>query len=207
MHIVDGPRQFVRGLMKQVAKGLNRITHGSLHPSAVTAIGVAMHVPIALLIAFGKLELAGVLLIIFGLFDALDGELARLQNRASEAGMLLDASTDRIKEVLLYAGIAHFIAMSDQRAWACAAVIACGSSITVSYVKAKGEVALASRQRNLNHHQINNYYKEGLVPFEVRMFILVVGLLSGQILAATVLVAVLATYTVFERLAAVTRKL
>lgn len=207
MHIVDGPRQFVRGIMKQVARGLNHVTHGALHPSTVTAVGVGMHIPIAYLIATDKLLIAGVFLIIFGLFDALDGELARLQHRASEAGMLLDASTDRVKEVLLYTGIVYLISMGGQRAWACAAVIACGSSITVSYVKAKGEVALASRQRDMDHHQINNYYKEGLVPFEVRMFILVVGLLSGQILAATVLIAVLATYTVFERLAVVTRRL
>ncbi len=207
MHIVDGPRQLVRAVMKRVANRLNDATHGSISPTAITVVGAAMHLPIALLIAANQLKLAGVLLIIFGLFDALDGELARLQQRASAAGMLLDATTDRIKEVVLYSGIAYLISNGDQQTWAFMAVIACGASITVSYVKAKGEVALVSKQHDLSHHQINNYYKDGLVPFEIRMFVLVVGLLSGQILAATVLIAVLASYTVFERLISVGRKL
>jgi phosphatidylglycerophosphate synthase len=173
----------------------------------VTVTGVAMHLPIAWLIATDRLVIGGVLLIIFGLFDTLDGELARLQHKASEAGMLLDASTDRIKEVLLYTGIASWLATSAQPSWACVAVIACGASITVSYVKAKGEVALAARQKDMDHHQINSYYKEGLVPFEIRMLILVIGLLSGYLLAVTIVIAVLATYTVFERLYYITGKL
>ncbi len=207
MQLVDIVRQIVRNVMKRVAIGLNNLTCGSIHPNAVTITGSLMHLPIALLIAYGRLKIAGVMLIFFGLFDTLDGELARLQHRASERGMFLDASTDRIKEVLLYAGITYFATADGHRLGACAAVIACGASITVSYVKAKGEVALAAKQKGLNHHQINNYYKQGLVPFEVRMFILVVGLLSGQIVVATVLVAVLATYTVFERLISIGRKL
>ncbi len=207
MQLVDAVRMAVRKFMKWVAALLNKITHGSLHPNFITIIGVIMHAPIALLIAVGKLEIAGVLLIIFGLFDTLDGELARLQGRASVYGMFLDASTDRIKEVLLYGGTAYYLSTGSHRLWASAAVIACGASITVSYIKAKGEVALAAKHKDLSHHQINNYYKEGLVPFEIRMFVLVVGLLSGQILIATVVIAVAATYTVFERLIYIGRKL
>lgn len=207
MQLVDIVRKLVRSVMKRVAVALNKITNGSIHPNAVTLTGSLMHVPIALLIAYGRLEIAGLMLVIFGLFDTLDGELARLQHRASVRGMFLDASTDRIKEVLLYSGIAYFATAGGYRLGACAAVFACGASITVSYVKAKGEVALAAKHVGLNHQQINNYYKQGLVPFEVRMFILVVGLLSGQIVIATILVAVLASYTVFERLISIGRKL
>ncbi len=207
MHIVEWVRQFIRNIMKRVANWLNRVTHGSLHPTTVTVVGVVMHLPIALLIAAGKLPLAGVLLIVFGLFDTLDGELARLQNRASEAGMFLDASTDRIKEVLLYTGIAYFLSVSSRPAWTSVAVVACGASLTANFIKAKGEVALALTRKHLSHHEINHYYHEGVVPFDVRMLLIVIGLLSSQILVVTVLIAVLASYMVFERLNLIIRQL
>ncbi len=206
MNFVDKVRQVVRGAAGRVAGELNNLTRGSLSPNMVTMAGFAMHVPIAYLIAKGKFELAGVLLIIFGLFDVLDGELARLQQRASEAGMLLDASTDRLKEVLLYSGVAYALSVSDQSEWAFVAVLACGLSISVSYVKAKGEVALAAKRTDLNHHAINRFYHEGLVPFEIRMTILIVGLLFSQILVAVSLIAVAAAITVFERLILITRR-
>lgn len=207
MTIVEVARQAIRKVMKGLAIWLNKVTGGRLKPDTVTISGVAMHLPIALLIAAGKLPLAGALLIVFGLFDALDGELARLQKRATTYGMFLDASTDRIKEVLLYTGIAYFLSVGAHPAWSCVAVVACGSSLAANFIKAKGEVALALRRKNLTHHEINHYYHEGIVPFDLRMFILVIGLLSGQILAVTALIAILATYMIFERLRLVLRDL
>lgn len=204
---MEGGRQAVRSIMKRVAVWLNRATGGRVSPAMVTVVGVAMHLPIAFLIAADNLLLAGLLLIIFGPFDALDGELARLQGKASEAGMLLDASTDRLKEVMLYSGIVYWISVGEHPEWATLAVIACGASLTVSYVKAKGETALAAKAQGMGHHQLNTHFKQGLLPFEIRMLILVIGLLSGQILVATGLIAVLATYTVFERLVYIIRKL
>ncbi len=205
MDFLDKARTSVRGMGRRVAEWLNTVTRGKLSPDMVTLAGFAMHVPIAYFIATGHFVVAGVLLIIFGLFDVLDGELARLQNRASEAGMLLDASTDRIKEVLLYSGVAYALSVSHQYEWAFVAVLACGLSISVSYVKAKGEVALAARRQDLGHHAVNRFYHEGLVPFEIRMAILVVGLLTSQLLIAVSIIAVAAAITVFERLRAVTR--
>src|SRR5437868_1204141 len=108
MKLLDAIREFVRQIMHQVAAALNRLTGGKLSPNAVTMAGLLAHVLIAILIAKGHFGWAVILLIIFGLFDTLDGELARLQHRDSAAGMLLDAVTDRMKEILLYAGIAFY---------------------------------------------------------------------------------------------------
>src|ERR1700712_190246 len=97
-HVVDSIKLAVRKFMREIAKLLNHISGGRVTPNGVTWFGFAMHIPIALLIATDHLVWGGVLLIVFGLFDTLDGELARLQNRVTSNGGFLDASTDRFKE-------------------------------------------------------------------------------------------------------------
>lgn len=202
---LDTVRETVRSFMNGIARVLNKISGGKLSPNTITLFGLAMHVPIAILISGGKNELAAVLLVIFGLFDTLDGELARLQKRASAAGMLLDASTDRMKEVLLYTGAAYsFVALGHPHA-AAWAVAACGASLCVSYVKAKGETAV--KDTNLTPNEINRLFSDGLFRFEVRMFILVIGLLSNQVVLAVIVIAVCSALTAFGRLIKISQRL
>jgi len=207
MASTDIVRNFFRTHIRTIAHWLNSVSGGKLKPNTVTTVGVAMHLPIAILIAEHELLWAAVLLVFFGLFDTLDGELARIQHTASNRGMLYDAATDRIKEILLYSGIAYALTTSHQARWAFVAATACGASITVSFIKAKGEAALALQQNVTDHHALNYHFKAGLAPFEVRMTILVLGLLSNQLLAATVLIAVLASVNIWSRLRMINEQL
>lgn len=200
MQLIEIIRQFVRKIMRAVAKSLNKISNGKISPNFITIVGLIAHLPIALLIATDYFVIAAILLVIFGLFDTLDGELARLQGKASPAGMLLDASTDRMKEVMLYTGAAYSITSSDQASWAFLAVIACGASLCVSYIKAKGESAVATSDKKPSYTILNKLFADGLALFEVRMFLLVVGLLINQLLVALFVIAVLSTLTAFYRL-------
>ena len=193
--------------MRYVAKALNTLSKGKLHPDAVTITGLVMHVPIALLIATYHNVWAAGLLVVFGLFDTLDGELARLQNRSSVTGMLLDASTDRMKEALLYSGAAYALALGDHPATAAWAAAACGASITVSYVKAKGEAAVASGKQDIPHAVLNRMFADGLLTFEIRMFLLVVGLLTNHLMWAVAFIAVFASFTAIGRLVRITKHL
>lgn len=78
-HIVDLVKKSIRDTMHGLAQLLNKLSGGKINPDWVTIFGFVMHVPIAVLIARGSFSWAAVLLLIFGLFDTLDGELARLQ--------------------------------------------------------------------------------------------------------------------------------
>lgn len=203
--LLDACRNLVRAMMRRIAKILNSLTGGRLTPNTVTLFGLFMHVPIALLIATGYFGYAALLLVIFGLFDALDGELARLQKRASAAGMLLDASTDRMKEVLLYSGAAYALACMGHAHAAAWAVGACGASLCVSYIKAKGETAV--KDSHLTPNEINRLFQDGLARFEIRMFLLVIGLLLHELLIVLIIITLLSTYTAFMRLIKISRKL
>lgn len=198
-------RGVVRAVMTRVASGLNKVTRGQLSPHVITVVGVCMHVPIALLIASGDFITAGMLLIVFGLFDTLDGALARVQKSESRAGMLLDSVTDRIKEILLYVGIAYyFVSVYDPNV-AIWAVAACGISLLVSYVNAWGEVV--SSGVRTKEHQTNKKFRGGIMSFDVRMFTLVVGLLLNQVAITVIVITILAGYTVATRLIIVLRRL
>lgn len=202
---LDAIRNAVRLFMTQVAKYINTLSGGKITPNFITLAGLVMHIPIAWLIAEGYLGYAALLLVIFGLFDALDGSLARLQGKAGNAGMLLDASTDRMKEVILYCGTAIALVSTNQAYWAIWAVAACGASICVSYIKAKGETAVAGGKLTAN--EVNRLFQDGLGRFEIRMFLLIVGLLLNALGIILVIITVLSTYTAFERLIKITRKL
>lgn len=205
--VIDVIRNAIRAVLLHVAKWINKASNGKITPDSITIFGVLMHVPIAIMIARGRFVLAAILLVIFGLFDTLDGQLARLQKTDSAKGMLLDASTDRIKEVMLYSGAAYFLAAGDNPTTAVWAVLACGASLCVSYVKAKGEAAIATSNKVIPHATLNRLFSDGLVPFEIRMTLLILGLLIDQLLLAVIVIAVLASYTALWRLVMISRKL
>lgn len=195
-------RAFVRSVMHRFAVIFNRLSGGKLTPNMVTIIGLLMHVPIAWLMAMGHYWWAAGLLIIFGLLDTVDGELARLQQRESARGMLLDSVTDRMKEILLYIGGAYAIIHDTGRpylaVWAVAAV---GCSLLTSYVNAAGDSVAA--KYGAKKHAVNRAFRGGLMPFEVRMTVFVLGLLSGRIALAVIVIAIGAAYTALMRLAGV----
>ncbi|MEO8863339.1 MAG: CDP-alcohol phosphatidyltransferase family protein [Candidatus Saccharimonadales bacterium] len=205
MNLIDNVRKLIRRIMHIVARYLNKISGGHVSPNSITIIGLIAHILVAYLIATRHNLWAAGTLVIFGLFDTLDGELARLQKRASSAGMVLDASTDRMKEVLLYSGAAYAFIANGHPNMAVWAVAACGASLCVSYVKAKGEVAV--KDSKLSANEINRLFGDGVLRFEIRMFLLVIGLLSNHLAWAVIIIAVGSTLTAFGRLIRITRKL
>jgi phosphatidylglycerophosphate synthase len=199
MYLVGVVRRAIRKVVRQFAVWLNTVTRGHLHPDSVTMAGFLMHFVVAYFIAVRVFVPAAILLAIFGLFDTLDGELARLQQRDSVRGMLLDATTDRLKEATVYTGAAIALIQTNQTsaAWC---VAACGISLSVSYVKAKGEAALAANTKtSIPHHRLNYIFQDGLMAFEVRITILAVGLLFNQLLPAVMLVTVGSVFTLITR--------
>lgn len=192
--LLDWVKQLVRGWISQIAKPLNSFTGGRLSPNAITYTSFVMHVPIALLIAQERYVLAAGLLVFFGLFDALDGALARLQHSESKQGMLLDSITDRAKEVILYCGVAYSFVLTNQAILTVWAVAACGFSLLVSYINAWSEAVVTNQPK-----EVNQNFRGGVARYEVRMFLLVVGLLSGYLHVAVIVIAVLSVFTAIER--------
>lgn len=114
------------------------ISH-SLNPNWFTTAGFILSVITAFVFAFSKIALAGVLILLAGTFDIVDGRVARATNRVTKFGALYDSALDRYAEVFVFFGVAyHFVALDYL--WRSVAVcIALGGSLMVSYIRARAE--------------------------------------------------------------------
>jgi len=191
--------------MARIARFLDSVSGGRITPNAVTYTSLLAHLPIMWLIANGQFVLAAVLLVFFGLFDTLDGELARLQKRASNKGMFLDSVTDRVKEVFLYIGAAAYFVTSAEPIIAVWAVAACGIAVIVSYLNAWGEVVTADLPKET--HTKNKAFRNGIMSYDIRIFTIVLGLAIGILDIALITIAVLSAVTALQRFSNVYRRL
>lgn len=210
--MIETIRQAFKRAYRVIAQHLDHLTKGKLTPNMVTWFGLAMHIPIAWLIVIDQYLWAAVFLAFFGLLDTLDGQLAQVQKRTSYRGMLLDSVTDRVKEVLLYAGIAYsLVASEDGAVLAAVTVGALGCSMLTSYLNAMGDTIMAKNPQaakaGATEHATNKAFRGGLMPFEIRMTLLIVGLLVDQLAAAVIIIAIGAAYTAVSRLIRVTARL
>ena len=184
---------------------IDRTSKSKITPSQITFFGLAMHLPIAWLIIEQQFVWAGVLLIIFGLFDTLDGELARLQKRTSLFGAFLDSSTDRLKEMMLYTSLGYLFAVNAQPKLVLLVFITMGISFLISYLNAAGDVATSQIDKVKNN--INRTYRSGLAGFEIRISLLVIGLLFDIVTQALVIISLLGIQTLWLRFNKVLRRL
>lgn len=112
------------------------LLRSGLSPNAVTGIAALLGVGAAAAVTFGRLSLGGWLFIISGIFDAMDGRLARTKNLVTPAGEAIDSVLDRYIDGLMLAGLAlHYRAT-----WVLVPVLVAlvGTSL-VPYVRAKSE--------------------------------------------------------------------
>lgn len=169
----------VRSMMTHLAGFLDYWSRGKLKPAHITALSLLGHVPVAWALVTSRPILAAVLLAFFSLMDALDGALAREQGSASLSGMYFDAVSDRVKEVIVLSALAVFASKHIDTVVTWQIVAVAGTSLLVSYTKAKGEMAISGEK--INAQKLNRLFGGGLASYEIRVVALVIGLLFGYI--------------------------
>jgi CDP-diacylglycerol--glycerol-3-phosphate 3-phosphatidyltransferase len=215
-------RARIRGVATPVALGFGRL---GLTPNHLTLIGFGIAVVAALFAAGERWALAGVLLIVGGVFDLFDGALARATGTASRLGAFMDSVFDRAGEAIVYIGIIAGCLGADFRPGAILAAAAMAAAFMVSYIRAKSE--------GLGFTTGTGMAAIGLAPREVRIVILTLGLLltalanglqqadfgmvddpswdlwfaGRSVLTVTLgLITILATITAIQRIVHVTRQ-
>jgi CDP-diacylglycerol--glycerol-3-phosphate 3-phosphatidyltransferase len=167
-------------------------------PNTITWIGFVLAVGGAVLIAVGQLLAAGLVVLIAAFFDILDGALARLTNRATPFGAVLDSTLDRLSEAVLLIGILVLYA-GDGNVYPVLLVAATlVFSLLVSYIRARSETLGLDCQ-------------VGLFTRGERVVLLVLGLclspVAGWALPVALLVILVFSFvTVIQRLVYVWQK-
>ena len=169
-------------------------------PNALTWFGLLVAIGAAVLISTGHIFAAGFVVLAGGLFDMLDGALARLTNSTSRFGAILDSTLDRLSEavILLAVLVAYTRGLVEP---AVAGVVVVGlawlGSLLVSYIRARAEA-------------LGIECEVGIFTRAERVVILVLGLLLSQIdgalLIALAVIAALSLITAGQRLVYVWQK-
>jgi CDP-diacylglycerol--glycerol-3-phosphate 3-phosphatidyltransferase len=189
MTFADKMRIWFRWYLNPIAGFFNRL---GIRPNTVTLIGLLGTIGCSVLIAFGHMTWAGILLLIMGPVDAMDGALARLRNEASDWGAFVDAVTDRYSELFLFLGFLVYYMLHAYAAGVILAYMAAAGSVLVSYVKARADAS--KLDANI-----------GLLTRVERYIVLIPGLIFNLPLLVLIIIAVLANITALQRILRVRR--
>src|SRR3989442_11798454 len=131
---------FVR-LMAPLARGL--ILAG-VPPNAITTLGTLVVLGSGLAFGTGSIRLGGLLLLVSGMFDLLDGQVARQGGKTTTFGAFYDSTLDRVGEGAVFTGLIFYFLRgplpADLKPRAIAAgLVALVASLLVSYTRARAE--------------------------------------------------------------------
>ncbi len=191
-HIQQRVRQFVTSIMRPLA-GLG------VTPNTLTVLGLLLSILTAFVIAQGWLLAGGLLVLFAGIFDMFDGAMARARNAASTFGAFFDSTLDRYSESIILFGLLiyalrepglqdRFWPFGNEQPWMISLIyITVVGSIMVSYAKARAE-------------GLGLECKTGLLARPERVVILAIGLLTGFVIWALMLLAIFSHVTAVERI-------
>jgi CDP-diacylglycerol--glycerol-3-phosphate 3-phosphatidyltransferase len=182
-----------KGVLDPIARALLGL---GLMPNTITLAGLVGNAIGALFLARGNFLVGGLLVLIMGPVDALDGAMARLRREASDFGAFVDSVTDRYSELFIYGGLVVTFVVTQQTALIVLTFVAAAGSVLVSYVKARAE-------------SLDFEAKGGLLTRLERYLVLAPALVltgfgvSQAALIGIALIAVLANVTALQRIRAV----
>jgi len=164
-------RDRVKKVFEPIALGMGRV---GLTPDGLTLIGFGMTVVGALLLAGQQWLAGGIVVLLGGIFDMFDGTLARATGQVSRLGAFIDSVFDRWGEALVFLGIIVGCVAASFDAATILAAMAMASAFMVSYTRAKSE--------GLGFSNGTGMAAIGLMPREVRLVALSVGLVLASVL-------------------------
>ncbi len=174
--------------------GARALQHIGFTPNAVTLLGFLVTCVAAVLVAMGHLRIGALVFLAGGALDLFDGALARLSNKTTPFGAMLDSLMDRLGEAALYLGLTVYALSVDPDSrnltlFMSLLILALATSQAVSYLRAKGE-------------SLGIDTRTGLMTRPERVVILFVGLFLGEatILLAMGFIAFFSTWTMLTRL-------
>ncbi|RPJ87173.1 MAG: CDP-alcohol phosphatidyltransferase family protein [Acidobacteria bacterium] len=108
-------------------------------PNHLTMLGFIMSIVTAYAFALGSFPLAGGLLIITGLFDMVDGMVARTMNAVTPFGAFFDSIMDRYSDLILYLGLIIYYGGQDRMNYVVLVGVVMMGSVLTSYARARAE--------------------------------------------------------------------
>lgn len=177
---------------------LYKIVHGlaltRISPNALTFIGLLINIGAAVLFGFANAEnqrrmflYAGLVIIGAGIFDMVDGRVARATNQVTQFGGFFDSVIDRYSDVALFFGLLVYYARANRFLYIVITALVMVSSVLVSYARARAESLIPS-------------CKVGFMERPERIVLIIIGALFNRMGPVLWIIALLSTITVIHRI-------
>jgi CDP-diacylglycerol--glycerol-3-phosphate 3-phosphatidyltransferase len=158
-----------------------------IHPNVLTFIGLVINAVAAALLASGRFMTAGFVIIGAGIFDMVDGRVARETNRVTRFGGFFDSVLDRYSDLVLLMGLLVYYASISRFFYVVLTAVVMTGSVMVSYTRARAEVTIPR-------------CKVGFMERPERIVLFIIGALFNRMAQVLWVIAVLSNLTVVHRM-------
>ena len=177
-------RKWTQGIRAPIARVLGRM---GISPNSLTVLGYLLNLPVMYVLATGRLQVGGILVVAASLFDALDGAVAREMGQTSTFGAFFDSVLDRFSEATVLLGLfLWYLQQHGARTELVLIYATIVGSLMVSYTRARAE-------------GLGLECKTGLMTRFERVALLSIALIIRQVPLALWVMAVLTNVTALQR--------
>ena len=158
-----------------------------IHPNVLTFLGLVINVVAAVQLARGQFFAAGLVIIGAGLFDMVDGRVARETNRVTRFGGFFDSVLDRYSDLGLLMGLLVWYGSINVPGYVVLTAVAMTASVMISYTRARAENSIPT-------------CKVGFMERPERVVLFIIGALFDKMAPVLWVIAVLGNLTVVHRM-------
>jgi CDP-diacylglycerol--glycerol-3-phosphate 3-phosphatidyltransferase len=158
-----------------------------INPNVLTFLGLVINMIAAAFLAFGHFRIAGFIIIFAGLFDMVDGRVARETNRVTRFGAFFDSVLDRYSDLGLLVGLLVYYGTINRASYVVLTSVVMTASVMISYTRTRAENIIPT-------------CKVGFLERPERVVLLIIGALFDRMAPVLWVIAVLGNLTVIHRM-------
>ncbi len=166
---------------------VRRLSKHRVNPNYLTFIGLGVNIFATVLFAKGMFFWAGLVVLFAGVFDMLDGAVARVTQKVTTFGAFLDSVIDRYSDMLMLFGLLIWYAKMDRMFYVGLTAMVIIGSVMTSYTRARAESLIPA-------------CKVGFLERAERVVLLIIGALTDRMAVVLWIMAILTNWTVFQRI-------
>jgi CDP-diacylglycerol--glycerol-3-phosphate 3-phosphatidyltransferase len=176
-----------RGGKYILSKIVKILTLLRINPNFLTFFGVLISLWAAFEFGYGDLFKGSLVIILAGLFDMLDGEVARVSQSETRFGAFYDSVIDRYSDIIILQGLLVYYARHQMLGYVVLVGVVIMGAVLTSYTRARAESLIPS-------------CKVGFMERPERVVLLIIGGLANRMEAVLWILAVLGNWTVINRI-------
>lgn len=182
---------FTRAIGLSANKIIRLIVRGlalsKINPNVLTFLGLVINIIAAAFLARGSLRTAGLVIIFAGLFDMVDGRVARATGQVTRFGGFFDSVLDRYSDLALLVGLLVYYGTINRSSYVVLTAMAMSASVMISYTRTRAENIIPT-------------CKVGFLERPERVVLLIIGALFDRMAPVLWVIAVLGNLTVVHRM-------